>query len=104
AGLLAVPIGGPSREIRSAGGLVHGIGSARPAGSTYGGLALLPCCEPAIRSSTGNAIIVGAPRIALRLSRFSDADDGGENHQDEQRKTHGYLLGKQRTTWNTVVQ
>src|SRR5262249_35361950 len=97
-GLIAITIRGPSREIRSAWGLVHGIGSARPAGSTYGGLALLPCCEPAIRGSPATAIIVGAPRIALRLSRFSDADDGGENHQDEQRKPHGYLLGKQRTT------
>src|SRR5215813_7470268 len=103
-GLIAITIRGPSREIRSAWGLVHGIGSARPAGSTYGGLALLPCCEPAIRGSTATAIIVGAPRIALRLSGFFNADDGGESHQDEQRKPHGYLLGKQRTTLNTVVQ
>src|SRR5215813_1490164 len=99
-GLIAITIRRPSREIRSAWGLVHGIGSARPTDSTYGRLALLPCCEPAIRGAAATEpahIIVGAPRIALRLSRFFDADAGGENHQDEQRKPHGYLLGKQQT-------
>ena len=82
--LIAMTIREPSREIRSAWGLVHGIGSARPADSTYGGLALLPCYESAIRCATVPQIIVGAPRVALRPSRFFDADDAGENYQDEQ--------------------
>jgi hypothetical protein len=51
-------------------------------------LALLPCCEPAIRGATATEpahIIVGAPlKTVIRLSGLFDADDAGENYQDEQ--------------------
>src|SRR5262249_19737571 len=82
--LIAIMIAarGPSREIHSALGLVHRVCSPRPASSTYGGLALLPCCEPAIRSADIWSVIC-TPWIALRLGRFFGADDRRENSQDE---------------------
>jgi hypothetical protein len=60
---------------------------------------LLERCEPAIctAATVPATTIIGAPRIVLRLSRFFDADDGGDNYQDEQQTPHGYLLGKERT-------
>ena len=74
-------------------GLVLQIGSTAPATPPHGVPALLKRFEPAI-CGTVFIIALGAPRIVSRLSRFFDADDGGENYKDEQRKPHGYLLGK----------
>src|SRR5215469_16730466 len=81
--LIAITIWGPSREIHSAWGLVTGIGSARPADSTYGGFALLPCCEPAIRGAVSAEVVISTPRVVLRLGGFFDADAGRENYNDE---------------------
>src|SRR5215470_1757615 len=49
-------------------GLVHRIGSTRPANATHGGQALFKCFPPAIRGTTAMPkIVIGAPRIVSRL-------------------------------------
>ena len=66
-------------------GLVHWIGPTIPANSAHGGQALLKCYEPTIREAAFLIIVIGAPRIVLRLSGVFDAADSRE------KKPHGRL-------------
>ena len=73
----------PSQRMWTRRGLVHRIGSTRPANATHGGQALFKCFPPAIRGTTAMPkIVIGAPRIVSRLSGSFDADDGCESAHD----------------------
>ena len=72
----------PSRRIWSRRSLVHGIGSTGPANPPHGGQTLFKRCPPAI-CGTARDIVIGAPRIVLRLSRFFDADDSCKSGHDD---------------------
>ena len=73
----------PREPIWSLRGLVLRIGSTGPADPAHRGQALLISYEPTIRSTAHTEIVIGAPRIGLRLNGFCNADDRCERAHDD---------------------